>query len=235
MIRLARLLVTVTGARGPDEPLRRGVVFTGVLAGFLLFAATYVPINHWSVGRPARVLYLPGEDRLPFIPEFEYLYVLSYFFPWLLVPGVRDARTFVRCALAFLTTLLAAYGTYLVFPVYLERPTFVPDSIATWLLALEYRDPSYNHFPSLHVALTWLCYFGCRSRFKGRWLPLLVISISLSTLFVKQHYVVDVVYGAGLAAWAWRGAGRLADQATHRATVLESPAEGAIGVGRAHV
>jgi membrane-associated phospholipid phosphatase len=180
-----------------------------VLGGYAVFAATYVPINRWSVGRPSHVLYLPGEEALPFAPSCEYLYGLSYLLPWLLLLGVRELRTCLRCTLAFALILVVAYATYLAFPVYLERPALVPSSLAERLLALEYRDPSYNHFPSLHVALTWLVYLACRERLGSLWLLPLAVAVSASTLFVKQHYVIDVLYGVALALAAWRAAGRL--------------------------
>ncbi len=191
-------------------PLPRRTVALGVLAGYVVFAATYVPINRWSVGRPAHVLYLPGEDALPFLPAFEYAYGLTYVLPLLLLVGIRTLAECVRCTLAFLLVLAVAYGTYAVFPVYLARPALVPSTLAEHLLALEYRDPSYNHFPSLHVAITWLVYLACRERLGSRWLLPLSLAVSVSTLFVKQHYAVDVIYGALLAVLAWALAGRLA-------------------------
>ena len=191
-------------------PLPRRTVALGLLAGYVVFAATYVPINRWSVGRPAHVLYLPGEAGVPFLPAFEYLYGLTYLMPLLLLVGIRTLADCVRCTAAFLVILAVAYGTYAVFPVYLERPVLVPSTLAERLLALEYLDPSYNHFPSLHVALTWLVYLACRDRLGSRWLLPSSLAISVSTLFVKQHYAVDVIYGAALAILAWALAGRLA-------------------------
>lgn len=198
---------TATGASGT---LDRRRVLRGVLAGYAIFAATYLPINYWSIGREAHTLFLPGEQRLPFLPEFEYLYVLTYLMPLLVVPYVRDAREFARAAAAFGLILAAAYTTYVLFPVYFERPPLAVDSVATFLLALEYHDPSYNHFPSLHVAISWLVYLACRGRLPFPRLFLgAVVAVSLSTLFVKQHYLADVVYGALLAGAAWWVAGRL--------------------------
>lgn len=173
-----------------------------------LFVATWIPINAFSVGREAATLYLPGEEALPFIPEFEYLYALGYLLPVIAVFAVPTARGVVRLAAAFLVTLAVAYGTYLVYPVYLERPELVVDSLSTFLLSLEYRDPSYNHFPSLHVALVWLGWLAARRGL--RWPGLYVsaaIGMTVATMFVKQHYFVDLVYGGALAALAWAAAG----------------------------
>jgi membrane-associated phospholipid phosphatase len=179
--------------------------FALVLAAFyLLFAATYLPINAFSVGRAAHTLFLPGEERLPFLPIFEYLYILTYFLPWLLIITVRDYTTFRRMARAYILTLLIAYTTYLLFPVYFERPHLEVSSLHTWLLSLEYLDKSYNHFPSLHVALSWLAVLASQVSSRSRLaLGSLAVGISVSTLFVKQHYTVDVIYGAALACFAW--------------------------------
>jgi membrane-associated phospholipid phosphatase len=189
-------------------------------AAYVLFVCTYLPINLYTVGRPAHTLYLPGEASLPFIPEFEFIYVLGYALPAVAVLAVPDARRFAQLVIAFLLTLAVAYTTYLLFPVYLERPELVPDSLATRMLALEYEDPSYNHFPSLHVALAVLAYLSCRDGLRRRW-PLLlwVVGVSISTLFIKQHYIADLVYGAALALGAWTVAGRWVG----RAVAPESP------------
>ena len=196
--------------------------FAVVLAGaYVLFAATYVPINVFSVGRPSRTLFLPGEERLPFVPIFEYLYVLTFFVGALLIVTIRDYTTFARLARAFGLALLAAYTTYLLFPVYFERPRLEVSSLHTWLLSLKYLDKPYNHFPSLHVTLSWLAVHASQVSFRSRvWLSVLTVGISVSTLFVKQHYIADVLAGFVLAWLAWwlAGAG-----ASKRAT---SPAGG---------
>jgi membrane-associated phospholipid phosphatase len=172
---------------------------------YALFTATYVSINAFSVGRDAHTLFLPGEERLPFLPIFEYLYVLTYFIAVLLVVTVRDYDTFRRLLRATGLTLLVAYTTYLLFPVYFERPRLEVTSLHTWLLSLEYMDKPYNHFPSLHVALSWLAVFGSQVSRRSRVaLYLLAAGISVSTLFVKQHYVADVLYGFALAWFAWK-------------------------------
>jgi membrane-associated phospholipid phosphatase len=185
--------------------LRKGRVAVIFMGFYILFAATYLPINQFSVGRPAATLFLPGERRLPFLPVFEYLYVLTYFLPLPLLFTIRDYATLRRLMRGAVLTLIVAYATYLIFPVYFERPPLTVSSLHTWLLSLEYLDKPYNHFPSLHVALTWLAVFASQVSGKSRLtLVVLAIGISLSTVFVKQHYVVDVLYGFVVSLVAWR-------------------------------
>lgn len=198
--------------RGDGVP-DRGRVALGAACCYLLFVATYVPLNQWSIGRDAAVLFLPGERALPFVPEFEYVYVLGYVLPIVACLHVPTVRGLIRALAAFLATLAIAYASYAVFPVYLERPPLTVDSPATFLLSIEYRDPSYNHFPSLHAALVWLGYFAAREGL--RWPGLYAaaaVGVTVATLFVKQHYVVDLVYGILLACATWRMAGHGLDR-----------------------
>lgn len=177
-----------------------------MLAGFyVLFAGTYLPVNAFTVGRSASTLFLPGEERLPFLPVFEYLYVLTYFIPVVVIYTVRDYPSFRRMSCAYVLTLLIAYTTYLAFPVYIERPRFEVTSFHTWLLSVEYLDKPYNQFPSLHVALSWLAVLASRAR-PGLRAGLIVVAtgISVATVFVKAHYIADVLYGLVLAVVAWR-------------------------------
>ena len=74
--------------------LRRPRFMVVLAVCYGLFTATYLAINAFSVGRDAHTLFLPGEERLPFLPIFEYLYVLTYFLAVLLVVTIRDYATF---------------------------------------------------------------------------------------------------------------------------------------------
>jgi membrane-associated phospholipid phosphatase len=183
--------------------------FAIVLAGFyLLFGVTYLAINEFSAGRSTLTLFLPGEAGLPFVPAFAYLYVLVYWVPAVFVVTIPDYSSFRRLARAYALILLIAYTTYLAWPVYFERPGLEVSSCDTWLLSIEYLDKPYNQFPSLHVAWSWLVVHASQVSARSRvGLGLLAAGISASTLFVKEHYVVDVLYGWALAWGAWRLAG----------------------------
>ena len=188
---------------GPRLEWRHRVA--ALAGGYAVFCATYLPINAYSARRGVgHLLFLPGEAAIPFVPAMEYFYVLGYVIPLVAAIQIPDWARLTHYLRAFALTLAVAFATYLLYPVYFERPVLEVNSLATWLLSIEYLDHSYNHFPSLHVAIVWLGYFACRDRPACRgWLLPLTIAVSVSTVFVKQHYIVDVVYGATLAAAAW--------------------------------
>jgi membrane-associated phospholipid phosphatase len=195
----------------PGAPVPRRTMFLALLAGYAFFTFTYLPINRASVGRDAHRLFLPGETGIPFVPAAEYLYATGYFLPLLLLWRPPDRRRLLRLVGGFGLVLATAYATYAAFPVTLDRPAFVPDTLATWLLSIEYLDPTYNHFPSLHVALGCLTFLAVERTLGRARAPVaaLLFGMSLSTLFVKQHYLVDVLFGVGLAYASWAMAGRL--------------------------
>lgn len=189
---------------GSDGRPRRGRLSLAVAGFYLLFVVTYLPINSFSAGRRSHILYLPGEEQLPFLPIFEYLYVLAYFMPVLLIFSIRDYSRYQRLVRAFLMTLAATYTTYLLYPVKVERPNLVVDSLHTWLLSIEYMDKPYNNLPSLHVALSWLAVHAVQVSAPVRvGLAVVAIGISVSTIFIKQHYIVDVLSGFAISWIAW--------------------------------
>lgn len=66
-------------------------------------------------------------------------------------------------------------------------------------------DVQYNCFPSLHVAQCFLAALTCYRVHRGVGLVtgLWASLVGLSTLYTKQHYVVDVIAGAFLACAAY--------------------------------
>jgi membrane-associated phospholipid phosphatase len=68
-------------------------------------------------------------------------------------------------------------------------------------------------FRRVHVTFAWIVYLLCRSQGLGRVREGLILLtaalISVSTLFVKQHILLDVLAGAVWAFVAWGAAGRL--------------------------
>lgn len=159
------------------------------------------------------------DARIPFVPWFIYFYVLWFFMlaatgVWLML---RDGRGF-REYMWFLT---AAYFIccviYLCFPNGQDlRPAITgADSLATRILTLLYGfDTNTNVLPSLHVIGSIgvaLCVCGTPSiRFRTVKAATVVLAVlvSVSTVFVKQHAVLDVaagiVVGFGLYALVHR-------------------------------
>ena len=90
----------------------------------------------------------------------------------------------------------------------LPRPASLGDGFFAWTLALNYRlDPPLNCFPSLHVAWGFVAALCCHRVHRGVGVAALgwASLIAISTLYTKQHYVLDVVAGIALAVLACLG------------------------------
>jgi membrane-associated phospholipid phosphatase len=74
-----------------------------------------------------------------------------------------------------------------------------------WGLRFLYQaDPPYNCFPSIHVAHSFVSALTCYRVHRGLGITAVIAAalVGLSTLFAKQHYVLDVIAGVFLACMA---------------------------------
>ena len=124
---------------------------------------------------------------------------------------------------AALTVIGLAYVGFLVYPTALPRSETVGEGFFAKSLEVNYSlDPPYNCFPSLHVAWAFVAALTCYRVHRGVGLVALVWAaiIGVSTLFTKQHYVVDVIAGIAIAYVAYllflRGYPREATSETDR-------------------
>lgn len=187
-------------------PVRRAFAGAVLALSYALYLAAYLVINRLNASRTAHVLFLPGEERLPLVPELAPLYAAGFLLPILVIAFPPSRHRFRRLLRAFALTAVTAFAIFLVWPVALERPPV--EGLSSLLLRFAWLDRPGNCFPSLHVAVA--CLFWLAFRRHVRWpgaLLALVAGICVSTVLVKQHYAADVLAGAALAFAAWHVAG----------------------------
>jgi membrane-associated phospholipid phosphatase len=180
----------------------------------------------WSVGTiaaklPTRDITSSWDVAIPVVPAFVWPYELCYALPFIAIFVIRDWRRFDAALVAIGLASTTAFIVYLCVPIAFARPV-LGDGLSERVLAMEYAadfSPGANKLPSMHVALSWI--MGLAMLRQRGWLAdgvviVVVLAITASTLFVKQHLIADVAAGIvwGIAAW-W-----LARQlAAHRARV----------------
>lgn len=168
----------------------------------------YLPVGAWSARLAAAAPTTMLDRATPFVPELVFVYGLLY--PLAALPLVVpiERLLFRRVAMAYLIILVASFVIFVAWPVHMtQRPTPVEDgSFAAWTIELVYWvDRSSNCFPSLHVStalLAALCALKV-DRAVGVGAVVLSVVISASTMFVKQHWFVDLAGGAVLAFVVW--------------------------------
>lgn len=156
---------------------------------------------------------LAWDIEIPLKPAWIWVYLLYFptcFLP-LLYPEIhKHIGVFRRAAVGFLGQFMAALAFFWIAPSRMMRTPFEPSGVSEWALLAFYRlDQGFNIFPSLHVAnvafiacLTW----SLRGWAAGAALWLLCLLIAASTLFVKQHYLVDLPAGAFLGVLCYYAA-----------------------------
>ena len=193
------------------QTLRRPYPVTIPMVALMLLVPCYVFIGqHAAIGTFGRVHApeLSWDRALPLQPTWGLVYGALYMFLIVLpVFVVREEEHVRRTFWAYLAVWVAAYACFVLYPTAAPRPAEVPgDGYAIWGLRFLYdADPPYNCFPSLHVAHSFVSALTC-SRVNRRVGYVALISASLvavSTLFTKQHYVLDVIAGIVLAVGAY--------------------------------
>lgn len=165
----------------------------------------YSMLNHG--GRGAHSLVTDLDRIIPFVKLFIIPYVIWY--PFILITLVymciQDRATYYRTLIALDLGLLVCYAVYFVYQTTVPRPALTGDDPLTAMVAWIYgNDAPFNCFPSIHVLTSYLMIKGVRN---VRQVPFAVkmsvtalgFAIIASTLFVKQHVLLDVA-GAIVAA-----------------------------------
>lgn len=186
-------------------PLGRRL-FTITLAS-TVHAVLYFSANHWPLREPRLLRFTALDELIPFVPATSVVYVSAYVLAFVGFLSLRRASEMRRYLEVFITCVLVAGLVHWLMPTRYPRELF-PLSGDGWgarlLGAVRSVDTPNSCLPSLHVALATVAAFLVR-RDRPRWvlpLALWALAIAASTLTTKQHYVVDVVSGFGLATVA---------------------------------
>lgn len=150
------------------------------------------------------------DDHIPFCEAFLLPYMLWY----VLLAGATvytllyDVDTFKRYMKYIALTYTTAIAVYLVYPTGQNmRPAVFPrDNLLTRCMALIYQaDTSTNVCPSIHVLGALGVWFAAR-RTKAfstpRWkfiFGIVTLLVCLSTVFLKQHSILDVLWALPLS------------------------------------
>ena len=148
------------------------------------------------------------DKAIPFVPEFIWIYhtIIPVFLLTTIFLIEKKSVFFVA-----LSSSILAYSLMLIFyallPAFYPRDGHVATSLSGALVELTRMiDGANNTFPSGHVTFAWLLVLFIRiSNFakKCNWIqPLYIVwacMITISTLVLKQHFIVDVFSGMSLA------------------------------------
>ena len=158
------------------------------------------------------------DAMIPFVPEMVIFYIYL-FYPLVILTMLYFTFIEYRRGYALGWSLVAinaiAVVIYVVFPVstfgYRQDMLAHPMVANVWadqVYNVFANDTSFNCFPSLHAAVSTICFFAWfryskikpSKTTKSLAIVALVIAsgVVLSTLFIKQHYIADEIAGVAL-------------------------------------
>ena len=178
-----------------------------LLTGLLLACAATSALMYFVVnrGRAQHFMESPIDRRIPFIPEFIIPYLA--FIPLVTLAFALAFPTpwAVPFYLALIMGTLA--GTLIRFFLRwgIRQPQIRREDVYDRLIHWLYRHDDRAHtFPSSHVLISTVASYYLALMFPPYALGIWAVGalVALSTLFVKQHYVIDVLGGVAFAAGA---------------------------------
>ena len=166
-------------------------------------------------GSACHVMYCALDDVIPLCEYFLIPYGL-----WMVLmlamtvfTMLYDVDTFKKYMKFLLITITVSTLTFLVFPTCqnLRPETFERENLFTWILSIVYAaDTNTNVCPSEHVigsmamlAAAYHCPWLSDQPWKKITVTLSMVLVSLSTVFLKQHSLLDVLYALPLCLVAW--------------------------------
>ena len=153
----------------------------------------------------------PLDARIPLRPGWIWIYLGVYVF-WVFnfyLIARRGRDYWYRFLSAFLLSAFISFAIFILYPTTMPRPEITGSGVNAWLLRLTYAaDRPLNLTPSLHCLSSVQCAMGLNGdRRTPLWYRIasyiFAALVCLSTLFVRQHCLIDVVMGVALAPLCW--------------------------------
>lgn len=158
-----------------------------------------------TLSQNGKNLALMLDKEIPFVSlfVFPYVYWYIYIFIGLIFILSKDRKRYLRTLMAIYIGMCMCYVFYYLYPVEISRPVIDNNTIANKLVNIIYEnDRPVNCFPSIHVLNTYIIMRFTKVKDNKSWFyytNIIGILIMLSTLFIKQHFILDGVVAIILA------------------------------------
>jgi hypothetical protein len=141
------------------------------------------------------------DQAIPFLSVFIIPYILwyAYIFCYLVYFCFNDTKVYLKTLIIIVVAELICFVIYFFFQTTVPRPTIAGDNIFNNLVLWIYsKDRPFNCFPSIHVLTTFIIMLASLHIKNKHLLNNLCIHgigtlIIISTLFVKQHVIFDMI------------------------------------------
>lgn len=161
--------------------------------------------------REAVVLSTSIDASIPFMPVFILPYIIWYafIFVYLIYFWYKDIKIYLKTLTVIVIGELICFLIYFFFQTTVPRPELTGSGVLIDLVQMIYsHDRPYNAFPSIHVLTTFAILLGAihirgKHLFHSVFIPVMGTLIIISTLFVKQHYILDMLGSMFLTSFVY--------------------------------
>lgn len=179
-----------------------------ILLAFLPYLTFYFLIQSFVTVSQYNLL-TDIDEKIPFIPQFIWIY--HSIVPVIALTAIllfQKREIFLGLVFSIIFAGIFMCLSYIAFPSFYPREMLVDSSTLTgWLIEITRSiDGPHNTFPSGHVTFAWLLvFFVGLSQYtrKHLWIQgvyfFWATLLTISTLTLKQHFIVDVFSGIVLA------------------------------------
>lgn len=169
-----------------------------MIFSFLLLKSIYFTLNNSS--NQVYSLAIRLDKIIPFIKIFIIPYVIwcPFIILTLIYLCFKDKKAYYITLISIIISVIICFMIYFLFQTTVTRPEICGKDFLSQTIKIIYStDKPFNCFPSIHALTSFLMIKGIlKSRKRNpvsiSIIGIIAISIIMSTLFVKQHVVLDV-------------------------------------------
>ena len=162
--------------------------------------------NHFPIFAPQLLPMTSWDKAIPFLPHTVWIYTSEMFLFFSVYILSKDLVNANKYLYSFLALQIVSVGIFMAWPTTYPRELYpLSADLDSWTAHifgnLRGIDAPSNCLPSLHVSSVYLSSFVYLDEQKKKF-PFFfgwATAIALSTLTTKQHYIIDVVAGFGMA------------------------------------
>lgn len=155
------------------------------------------------------------DAHIPFLPAFLVPYV-GCFAHWVITFYIvyKTKDGFARLFTAAVMGYVIAFAIFLIWPTTITRPLEQAAGVWGFIYGIICAtDAPLNLFPSVHCFVSFLCMASTVKnssvpRRYGMLSAVMFALVCMATVFVKQHFIIDVAGGTALGALMWAMAAR---------------------------
>lgn len=173
----------------------------------------YAHLNNSARGTHSLVTDI--DKSVPFIKSFAVPYIM--WFPFLVITLIylcfRNKEVYYRVIISLILGLMICFLTYYFFQTAVPRPQLTGNDFLTNLVRFIYfTDNPFNCFPSIHVLTSYILIKGAMNCEKKATIYSVIITvisslIILSTQFIKQHVIMDLIFAILLGDIIYKAVG----------------------------